>query len=186
MIKFTPTDEQKEYAKNLVENTNFGIRGDFDGNKYQQYVGILGQTVVADWLGMERPKDNGGFDGGIDFIINNITIDLKTMTRNVDMRPEYVHNLYGGQIHYETDIFMFANYNKYTEDITLCGWIPKELFLDYAKFYPEGTKRKRDNGTWLVVRGKKGMYEIKQRDLFHIPNNAKDFIKLIKIQFRKE
>lgn len=55
MFNVRPTQEQKQYATNLVENYNFGQRGLGDGDKKMQYVGMLGQTILADLLGFPRP-----------------------------------------------------------------------------------------------------------------------------------
>ena len=52
MLKVKVKDEQISYVRNLLESVNFGRRG--DGTKditmeiRKQFVGILGQVVVAD------------------------------------------------------------------------------------------------------------------------------------------
>ena len=50
MIRLKITDEQIEYATYLVNNCNYGRRGKFDGDKSKQLVGMLAQTVLADYL----------------------------------------------------------------------------------------------------------------------------------------
>ncbi len=35
-------------------------------------------------IGVERPADEGGFDGGFDFMINDKKVDVKTMGRTME------------------------------------------------------------------------------------------------------
>ena len=54
MIRLKITNEQIEYATYLVNNCNYGRRGKFDGDKSKQLVGMLAQTVLADYLKQPR------------------------------------------------------------------------------------------------------------------------------------
>ncbi|KGG81215.1 hypothetical protein Y919_01525 [Caloranaerobacter azorensis H53214] len=166
MIDYKVTDEQIKYAKDLVHSCNFGQRGRGDGNREQQFVGILGQTVVADLLNLERPKGGEGFDGGYDIEINNKKVDIKTMGRTVPMQEHYVHNFIGYQAKYNVDYLIFCSFNKTNNILTICGYISKSDLLEKAKFYEEGTIRTRDNGT--SFRTKAPLYEICQKNLHSI------------------
>ena len=55
MFNVKPTQEQKQYANDLIKNYNFGQRGLGDGDQNMQYVGMLGQTILADLLKVPRP-----------------------------------------------------------------------------------------------------------------------------------
>lgn len=107
MFDVKVTEEQLRYAADMVERFNFGQRGRGDGNKREQLTGILGQTVFADLINAERPNGATGFDGGKDFEINHKRVDIKTMTRSVPMRPDFVHN--------------FVGYQKAIRSITMCS-----------------------------------------------------------------
>ncbi|URZ16908.1 hypothetical protein [Clostridium felsineum] len=170
MLDIRVNEEQILYVKELLKTANFGRRpnGDFNGTHDMQLVGILSQTVVADLLKVARPVDNGKSDGGVDFILNGQTIDLKSMTRHVPMRDDFVHNLYGGQAHFNTDLLLFSSYNKTTNVLTVCGYIAKADFLKKAQFYKEGTVRKMGKDKEFKVRGKQGNYEISQAELLPI------------------
>lgn len=163
MFDINVTQEQFNYARTLVLNHNFGVRGYGDGNKDEQFTGLLGQTVFADLLGSNRPRGDIGFDGGIDFIVNGIKIDIKTMTRTVPVKSHYVHNFIGYQLKYETQGYVFASYNKRTNIMTICGYVTKEQFIERAKFYKKGELRYRDDGTSFP--SKAPLYEIMQSDL---------------------
>lgn len=167
---------QLEYANKLVHMYNFGNRGRGDGNTKEQLVGILGQTVLADLLNLERPQGSG-FDGGVDFIINNKRIDVKTMTRTTDMRDYYVHNFIGYQEKYEVDYYIFASYNRLNAKITFCGYVDKEAFFERASFYKKGARRYRSDGSCFI--SKAPLYEIKQESLKAL-NSVEDIYSLLK------
>ncbi len=177
MIIETITSEQKEFAARLVSYCNFGKRGKADGSKSEQETGILGQTFFADLIGEKRPEDNGGFDGGFDFIINGRKVDVKTMGRTVAMQDSFVHNFVASQRPYDCEYYVFLSHNKRNDNMTICGYIDKEGFFEKAKFCKEGTKRYRDDGTYFVC--KADMYEIKQTYLFPV-NSLEELLAGIK------
>ena len=175
MIDVIPTQEQKDYALQQVENYNFGRRGVFDGNKEQQFVGVLGQTIVADLLCVPRPDGASGNDKGVDFVINNKNIDIKTMTRTVSVKEHYVHNFVAYQKEYPTDIYIFASYNTKSNIFSICGSVSKEQLQERADFFEKGQMRYRDNGTAFATRAP--LYEIKQSKLNNI-NSVDDITNL--------
>jgi len=170
MFKIKITTEQKEYAWKLVNECNFGNRGVFDGNKERQYTGILGEVVMADGIGFGRPLGGLGSDNGIDFIIHDMAIDLKTMGRTVDPTNNYINNLVASQVESETEMYVFASINKGTLEMTFCGFIKKENLDKY--FLPKGTKRIRFDKTSFIF--KVDTYEIPNKELI----NADSFSEL--------
>ena len=152
-----------EHCRAIIDKTNFGQRGKADGNKVEQYIGIVGQSVIMDLLGMPLIEATGGPDGGIDFKYNNKTYDVKTMGRETYPQPHYVNNLIALQANYNVDRYIFCSINKLTVELTICGWINKTEFANSAIFYPEGTVRTRTDGTTFNT--KAGLYEIKNSDL---------------------
>jgi len=175
VIDIVPNQEQKDYAAKQVDTHNFGQRGVFDGNKDQQFVGVLGQTVVADLLHVPRPDGTEGNDRGVDFVMNSKNIDIKTMTRTVPVKEHYVHNFVAYQKKYPTDVYIFASYNKKNNVFTMCGSVSKEQLEERAVFFEKGQLRYRDDGTAFPV--KAPLYEIKQSDLNKI-NSLEDIEKL--------
>ena len=163
MIDIRVTEEQKAYASDMVARYNFGRRGYGDGNQKEQLTGIIGQTVLADVLGLDRPNGAGGFDNGVDFVINGRKVDIKTMSRTVPVRDHYVHNFIGYQMRYNVDFYIFASYNTRTGVLSICGFVSKEEFLERAKLYNKGDLRYRDDGTSFPT--KAPLYEIRQSDL---------------------
>ena len=161
------TEEQRRYAEDMVSRFNFGQRGRGDGNQREQFTGVLGQTVFADLLHADRPNGETGFDGGWDFVINSRRVDIKTMTRTVAMRPDFVHNFIGYQEAYPVDYYVFASYNIKKEILTLCGYVEKNELLQRAEFFPKGSLRTRSDGS--TFRNFAPLYEIKQEHL-HSPD----------------
>ena len=174
MFDVTVTQEQIDYAERTVKTFNFGNRGYGDGNTREQFTGILGQTVVADLLGCERPTGGKGFDGGTDYIINGKRVDIKTMTRSVPMRSYFVHNFVAYQKPYEVDYYIFASYNTKTSTLTVCGYIDKKQFFEKADFFPKGAERTRSNGTSFFTTSPN--YEIIQ-SLLRPVNCVEDIVK---------
>ena len=178
MFSVFPSDEQQRAAKSLVQRHNIGQRGKADGSQQEQYYGMLGQICLCDMLRFKRPTGSEGFDGGVDFIINNIKVDLKTMHRTVDVKDHYVHNFIGYQMEYPCQFYIFASYNIKTNKLTLCGIISKKDFLKKASFYEKGAIRTRDDGTSFA--SKAPLYEIKQEDLIQI-KNKQDMLEKVRI-----
>ncbi len=75
MFKIQVKEDLLCYCRELVEKYNFGQRGVADGNKEEQYTGILGQCVVAQFFGQELISGEGGFDGGVDLVYSGLRID---------------------------------------------------------------------------------------------------------------
>lgn len=178
MFSIFPSDEQKSYTNNLISKYNIGKRGLADGNKQEQYYGMLGQICMCDMLHQKRPTGTEGFDGGIDFIINHISVDLKTMHRTVDVKEHYVHNFIGYQLNYPCQFYIFVSYNIKKNKLTFCGAISKKDFVDKAIFYPIGALRTRDDGTKFST--KAPLYEIKQSQLIQF-NSKQEMIEKVRL-----
>lgn len=167
MIRLKITDEQIEYATYLVNNCNYGRRGKFDGDKSKQLVGMLAQTVLADYLKQPRPDTSEGFDGGYDYIINGKKVDVKCMSRKGYMIGNYVHNLIAYQKNYDVDYYIFTSLNTATNELEVCGVINKEQFFSKADLYEKGTVRHKGKTAFTL---EAPTYELKQYKLFLLGN----------------
>lgn len=163
MIRLKITDEQIEYATYLVNNCNYGRRGKFDGDKPKQLVGMLAQTVLADYLKQPRPDTSEGFDGGYDYIINGKKVDVKCMSRKGYMIGNYVHNLIAYQKNYDVDYYIFTSLNTTTNELEVCGVINKEQFFSKADLYEKGTVRHKGKTAFTL---EAPTYELKQYKLY--------------------
>ena len=171
MINLKITQEQINYATQLVEKSNFGNRGKFDGDKSKQLVGMLAQVVVADYIRQPRPEPSTGFDGGYDYIINGKKVDVKCMARKSDMFGDYVHNLVGYQKNYDVDYYLFTNLNTRTNTLQICGVITKQDFFKHAKYFPIGASRYSGRKQMIV---KAPLYELVQYRLHMLGNVMND------------
>jgi len=158
--------EVRDYCWKLVNEHDFGKRGDFDGTKNQQYVGMIGQVMICDLLGLERPDGKSGFDGGYDIMLLKKKIDIKTMTRTVPIRESFVHNFVSFQRKFDVDFYLFNSYNKTNQDLTICGVVNKEAFFKLATHSPKGASIKRANGTEFELQA--DCHMIKQLDLYPV------------------
>lgn len=151
----------KKYAEDFVRHNNIANRGQFDGDKNKQYIGILGQVAFYNYLFKKFPKLETGFDNGIDLVYKNYSIDVKTMSRKGFMKESYVNNFVGLQKKYNVDILVFLNYNYEEQIIEICGWIWKRDLDNLANFYPKGSIRTRDDNKTITC----------QADLYEIPQS---------------
>ena len=153
----------KNYVVDFVKNNNVANRGQFDGDKNKQYIGILGQVAFYNYLFNEFPKLETGFDNGIDLTYKNFSIDVKTMGRKGFMKESYVNNFVGLQKNYKVDILVFLNFNYFENVIEICGWIWKNDLEKVANIYPKGAIRIRDDKKEIICEAE--LYEIPQSRL---------------------
>ena len=174
MFSIPIKDDIISHCRDLLKYKNFGQRGIADGNASEQLRGIVGQSVIHDLLGLPLIEDTGGFDGGIDFIHQDKSYDVKTMGRNCDPKHYFVNNLIGLQDKYKVDRYIFCSINRQKLTITVCGWIDKQDFFNKAKFFPEGMTRTRDDGSTFIA--KTDLYELANSEL-NQSNNIDEFLK---------
>lgn len=157
----------KNEVWSYLKTNNIANRSKADGNKEEQFVGLLGEILVKKHLNIEHNYSNG-FDGGYDFIYKGKKFDVKTMGRNVDPKDYYVNNFICYQLDYECDGYIFCSLNKKTNKLTICGWVTKEELKSKGELFVIGSIRQRSNGT--KFRLKAPTLEIKNNKL----NNIKD------------
>lgn len=147
MIKIQVSNSVIEHCKAQIERYNFGQRYTANGTPDQQLTGIIGQSVVMNLFGLGNVNGEEGFDDGIDIIFNNKRIDVKTMGRTTDVRRNYTNNFLKLQDYFQTEVYIFCSYNKTNQELTICGWIEKEAFIQKRKYFPRGTIRTRTDGS---------------------------------------
>lgn len=179
MITLPIKEETIIDATTYVDKRVIGKRKSFNGNRTNQVVGITGEFIVADVLGLERPKGDG-FDGGWDFCIGNKLIDVKTVGRTTDVRSNYHSNVIEAQMNYKATHFLFCSLNKTKRNFTICGFISKDDFKAKAKYYKKGEEFTRVNGDKMVLNA--SGYFIENKELIQI--NSIEELKEI-IIFRK-
>ena len=182
------TDEQKEYAKQIVEYSiehhpvTDIFANDPDGKKRQfefRYTGSLGEIVFADAYDLERPTLSfgaiDGQDNGQDFLlaINNkeLSIDVKTMHRkNNHFLENYVLNVPGYQLHKDfslTDYYFCISLHDQASETyaTFLGLIKKSDVLNgtIGDLFVKGTKRIRQDNTFFIFQ--RDTYEIMFRHI---------------------
>lgn len=152
-----------DHVKWLCKHVNYGQRGEFDGSLRKQMIGLAGQCHIMDMMEFELPKITHEADGGVDINYNGLTIDVKTMERKVEPKPNYVNNVVGLQSHYKTNAYIFCSINTQNKMLTVCGWLDKSKFLELATFTPKGEKRYRSDGSSFET--KADLYELENSSL---------------------
>ena len=98
--------ENKNKIWNWLKTNNIANRGRFDGNKEKQLIGLIGETEFYNLIYNKYPEPKKGFDNGVDIIYNDKSIDVKTMSRNVDCKNHYVNNFLECQLKYDCDFIV--------------------------------------------------------------------------------
>lgn len=162
--------ELKEQVWNYVKENDLGKRFTANGNKQDQYVGMLGEVVVKRHFKIKSDPVEGwlqgqvyGFDGGYDFEYYGRKIDVKTMGRTVDPRPDFVNNFIAYQKNLQADTYIFTSLNKRTSELFILGWVSKDELLERGEKFKKGTERTRSDGSILKL--KAPTFEIKNSDL---------------------
>jgi thioredoxin-related protein len=91
------------------------------------------------------------------------------------MKYFYDHNFVGYQKDSKNDILLFISINKKTKVAQICGWLPKETFLQQANFFDKGSVRTRSDGTSFTTMAP--LYEIENNKLHKI-TSVEDLRKL--------
>ena len=161
MVLFVPKDIRLT-VWDFVSKNNIGQRSKANGNKEQQYVGLLGEVMIKKHLGLDYSLSYG-FDGGFDLNYKGLNIDVKTMGRMVNPRPYYVNNFIAYQNKFNCDAYIFCSLNKTDYNLTICGWVTKPQLQERSIIYEEGTIRTRSDGSTFKL--KAPTYEIENNKL---------------------
>lgn len=165
MLSYKLETDIKKFCWDLVNRKNFGSRvAGFNGNKEKQYTGMLGEVFLYKILNGMLP-DFSEFSY-TDMVVNNKLVDVKTMGRTVEFRPEFVHNFVAHQADHKNDVYIFTSINKVESTMQICGWIFKRDFFEVADFFDQGQLRTRSDGTSFKTLAP--MYEIKNNLLTQI------------------
>ena len=173
VVSVAVTPETEEMVAEYLSTRNLGQRASGgNGSPEQQKHGMWGQMTVSHWLTDEYPDlmaSSDGFDGGVDITYLGMSIDIKTMGRNVPGdKPWYVNNLNASQTTniYKADTYIFCSYNKKKHVVDIVGWLPKQCLELKSDYFEAGTDRERDDGTFTHCRT--NMFEIPNSDLLDI------------------
>ena len=149
-----------------VKNKNLGNRASgFNGGEDEQLTGCIGQNLVQHAAQQVLMNPDSPFDNGVDLTLFGLSFDVKTMGRTTDAQLHYVNNLVASQISFDVYGYIFLSVNKSNNyETTVCGWLPKDLFLERAKLHPKGTVRTRTDGSSFVLQA--DTYEIANSSLY--------------------
>lgn len=166
MIQVKMNHAMKMRAWDYLKENNIANRGTFDGSKKDQFVGLLGEMAVWDFLDLYPQKTwntTGQWDGGVDLVSSyGLTFDIKTIRRTVDPKPHFEVNVLESQMSYDVESYIFCSVNERTSIVTICGFIFKNDFIRDAEYIAKGMERMRDNGTPLKYRASTYLMKISE------------------------
>lgn len=209
VFQFVLTEEQVQYGKELVRyaNENHPVEDiyayDFNSEeerkkKQKKYrmIGVFGEIAFAYVYNLDMPTRAygaiNGQDYGIDYVLNNCSIDVKSMNRKSGFfRLDYVFNIPVYQIEKidsKTEYYYCVNIHKDKDEqviATFVGCFSREKVLkgEIGKFFEKGEERIREDGTSFPF--KRETYEIKFEDMENpeIPEDTSNLhgFKIIKL-----
>jgi hypothetical protein len=120
------------------------------GNIYEEldtdmrWVGELGEIYFRRWL-----RHSGVTDfqwileapaGKPDFVVKGVTVDVKTVKRQVPMRRDYTAQVTARHVDEPVAQYFFACYEVPQQKLWMLGGIAKENFLAKARYYGPGER----------------------------------------------
>ena len=169
MIVIKIPEEQRARIWKYLGRNSLAKRGHFDGSRKDQYIGLLGEYAVRQYLGIdvEEYQSKEGFDNGIDIVTNNgMTIDVKTISSRSKLKSHHQVNIAATQKSYNVHMYVFCHHNTKNNETTICGWRSKKMFFEDAIFMAKGEKKVLDNGSVLTYRA--ASYDLKVSQLHDI------------------
>ena len=155
MISVIVPEEQRARIWKYLGRHSLANRGRFDGSRKDQYIGLLGEYVVRQYLGIdvEEYRSKEGFDDGVDIVANNgMTIDVKTISSRSAVRPHFQVNIAATQKSYNVHMYVFCHHNTKNNETTICGWRSKKMYFEDATYMAKGEQKVLDNGAVLTYR----------------------------------
>ncbi len=170
-LQIAVTDEQKSYARQLVEHslTHHRVANIWDksidktsNTRVLRYTGSLGEIVFADLYQLPRPQRSfgatNGQDWGQDFVLKTdegfFSLDIKAMKRQTGaLGADYVLNIPASQLHKpssRTTHYFCLSFHQSDQQGTvasLLGFVDKEAVEkgELGILYKAGTKRIRSD-----------------------------------------
>jgi hypothetical protein len=140
-------------AKEKCSNESFN-KTTILSNGAGQYVGNIGELCFITGLKGHNLKymHVGDKVYDYDFVVEGVTIDIKTKDRNVDASMKYNAHVNAFQKNLNCFLYVFANYNKKKNEIEYLGFITKKEYWQKCTHYKngqtdkEGFKHKSDCG----------------------------------------
>jgi hypothetical protein len=188
-IQISVTDEQKIFARQLVEHSlrhhhvsNIWDRHEdkLSQTRMMRFTGSLGEIVFADCYHLPRPtRSFGAVDGqdwGQDFLISadeqTFSVDIKSMKRKSGiLSPTYVLNIPSSQLHKPNSktshYFCISFHQSETEGTiaSLLGFIDKHSLEkgETGQLFKSGTKRIRSDRSSFTFN--ENTYEVLFQDI---------------------
>ena len=136
--ELTPTKEQIEYTKRMINPEALYTRSTRDTNEQEKFYGFLGETIVCDLFNQTRPQ--GVYDGGSDFTFNGADFDVKVRMCNAPPKEDYFVKVYKNQLLKGINdlYYLFLLYYPAKNVFYVAGVMSKKGFLNTAKLYKEG------------------------------------------------
>lgn len=141
-VKITPEMYKEAQERNEAFEKMFGVYGTHrteHNRKKIRMTGYLAEVVIKYTIPILRYSDEVQYDFKSP---KNKTFDSKSQGCNFKPHIDYIGTLYEDQKNREVDYYIFNRVKNDFSVAWICGFIPKEEFLQKAEFISKGTKVK--------------------------------------------
>lgn len=139
-----------------------------NGTLDEQAAGIYIERVIKYLVRDHIEEDSNNydeFDGGFDFTMNGVKVDIKTTGRNTMMNKDFSHNIMKSQVDgdmYKADCYLLASYNIKKKIITISGIIEKQEIALVSELHQHGNNVNNLTGKFKVSQD---FYDIKDKQI---------------------
>lgn len=140
-------------ANYLVKTRNYGSRTGNNvknGTKEQQFNGIYSEIVISQLIdealglgsdySLKESVKQFGNDGGVDYNLGGLRVDIKTSVRNCYIKPNYSHNFVKSQTEKQnTDAYIAASLNLKEGVLEISGIIMKDDMIERSTLRKSGS-----------------------------------------------
>lgn len=145
-LKFKVSSDMEEIARKIraMRDQEYGnIYKEFESD--ERWVGDLGEICVNNWIksfGLVLGEDYRwvleNASGKPDFIIGNVSLDVKTVKRKVPPKARYTAQITARHSREDCNYYFFCSYEIKIKVMWMLGGISKADFLKQATYFEAG------------------------------------------------
>jgi hypothetical protein len=142
----------KQTCQDFLTTHGWGNRGREDGTPEQRLFGLLSECMVYNYLFGHYQKITIGQDGGIDFHYKGLSVDVKSIGRDIWTQGYFTNSVYAMQMKSPAEIYIFCSVNRVQQSLEISGWCYSEYLKKHGEFIKKGTYCERKNGKSFTAR----------------------------------
>lgn len=145
IVTFDVTDKAIQQAKDIRKERDKKYGNIFsEASTDMRWVGEIGEIVVNDALRMCRPEETEWLTTDVtnrgDFSFCGIELEVKTVKRQVPIRPHYKAQITAKHAEKQVEHILFTCYEFPVKKLHILGVMTKDEFMARAEYFKAGDK----------------------------------------------